>query len=265
MAGSLSRKVSVALLAVLVGTAAITGLFTYYKLHSVLDGLVQSRYGVQVFSIKRNVEDLLALGFPLRQLRPIQDVIEREKVGDDAIRGIEIFDATGKILFDTDLSAIGSQVPGPWIQAALGVQAAPGGGIRPFIASDDDDRIVGLPLIDNLGQVDGGIILRYPVDYLERSLGPTVARLITQSARVLVVFGLIAVIGSHLLIRSVGRRLHTMEAALAKVMEQGGAAVPENADDSFEAGFAAFAAKSRETVDDMRESWQDVERLDRLV
>lgn len=258
MAGSLSRKVSVALLAILVGTAAITGLSAYSKLRTVLGDLVQSRYGVEAQSIKRNVEDRLALGFPLKSLRPIQDVIEREKVLDKTIHGLEVFDDKGRILFDTDIGSVGTQVPAPWVGA---LQA---GGSRPFTFSEEDDRIIGLPLIGSLGQVEGGIILRYPGTYLERTLGPIFARLLEQSARVLAVFAVLAVAGSFLLFRSVGQRLNTMENTLSKVMAEGGVAVPGDAGDSFEASFASFAAKSREVVDEMHETWQDVERLDRL-
>ena len=258
MAGSLSRKVSVALLAILVGTAAITGLSAYSKLRSVLGDLVQSRYGVQAKSIKRNVEDRLALGFPLKSLRPIQDVIERGKVDDKSIHGVEVFDDKGIVLFDTDISSVGTQVPAPWVRAAQN------GGSHPFLFSDEDDRIIGLPLVGNLGQVEGGIVLRYPGIYLERSMGPIIARLLEQSVRVLAVFGVLAVGGSFLLFRSFGRRLKTMETTLSKVMAEGGVAVPGDSGDSFEASFASFAAKSREAVDDMHETWQDVERLDRL-
>ncbi len=256
MAWPLARKVSAALLGILVGTVATTGFFTYSRLQSVLSSLVQSRYGVQVYAIKRNAEDRLALGFPLKQLRPVQDAIDRQKVDDSRIRGIEVFDAHGTILFDTERGAIGSSVPAAWVRSALAARN------RPFSDQDEDEggHIVGVPLINGLGTVEGGVVLRYPGAYLEEALGPMLGGLARQAGVVLAVFAVAAVAGSHLLFRGVGRRLEAMEDALAL-----GGAPPAGADGSFEADFAAFARQADDTAADLAEASADVERLDRLA
>ncbi len=260
MAWSLARKVAITLLVILLGTMVVTAFFTTSKLSSVLSSLVQSRYGVQVYAIKRNVEDRLALGFPLRQLRPVQDAIEREKADDSHIQDIEIFDAKGEILFDTDRGAIGSVVPEGW----RAVSDSNGG--QPFAVEDDESRLVGLPLVNSLGQVEGGVVLRYPGAYLGGEMEPVMHRLLREAAVLLALFSLVAVIGAYALFRPVGRRLAAMETRLAQVIAAGGDAplATENGD-SFEAGFVAFAGKTREVMDHVREASQDVERLDRLT
>jgi len=255
MPGSVARKVSAALLAILLGTMAAAGVFTYSKLESVSASLVRSRYAVQVLSIKRNVEDRLNLGFPLRQLRPIQDVVEREKAGDPEIVDIQIFDAHGEVVFDSDRGSVGTVVPSNWLNSL--------GNGEDFAA--DDDRVVGLPLINGFGQVEGGVVLHYPSASLERGMGPTAMRLLGKAAVLLAVFAPLAVLGSYLLLNKVARRLATMGTILGKVVAEGGEVVPDDGSDALETGFAAFATRIREATDRIRAASDDVERLDRLT
>lgn len=259
MAWSLARKVSAALLVTLMGTAAVSGGFATSKFESEVSSLVRSRYGVQVYAIKRNVEDRLALGLPLRSLRPVQEAIERQKVEDQHILGIEIYDTKGEILFDTDRGAIGTPVPPGWVRAAAA------GGAGPFSDSDDDGRLVGLPLANNLGQVEGGVVLRYPAGYFEERFRPLLLRILRDAGVLLALFAVVAVAGAHLLFRPVIRKLAAMGATLDG---DGGAVPPEpekDGDEDFEAAFAVFTARTSEAVADMRESFHDVERLDRLA
>ena len=255
MAKVLARKVAVTLLLILVCTVAITSFFTYSRLHSVLSSLVESRYGVQLYSVKNDVEARLGLGFPLRQLRVVQDSIDREKLNDPAILDIEVFDARGEILFDTDRGAIGTLVPAEWLKSA-----AAGGAL--FSHPDDDARAVGLPLANSLGEVTGGVTLRYPAAYLDNELAPMIGDLARVGLLLLGAAALVAMLGSHVLFRPVARRLTAMEAVLEAPPEEHFAAL--DADASLEERFDAFAAKAREAMDHMREASEDVERLDRL-
>ncbi len=259
MAWPLARKVSAALLGILAGTVATTGFFTYSKLQSVLSALAESRYGVVVYAVKHNAEDQLALGFPLRQLRPVQDVIDRMKVNDSRIRGIEVFDASGAILFDTDRGAIGASVPPAWVRAAAAA------GNHPFAITDEEGRIVGLPLVDSLGTVDGGVVLRYPGVHLDDMLGASLGGLARQAGLVLAVFAALGVAGSYRLFGGVRQRLETMDSVLGTVLAEGADPLPEDEPASFETDFAGFAVKAHETIHDLEDAMQDVERLDRLA
>lgn len=257
---TLSRKVSAALVAILVSTMVLIALFGYTKFEGIMSDQVGSRYSFVVFTIKKKVEDSLNLGLALRQLRQVQETIEREKAGDPNILGIQIFDARGEILFDTDRGGIGGGVPREWLDSLAGTAT------HPFAHVDEDMLIVGLPLVNTLGKVEGGIALLYPAAYLEHELGGLLSALAVKWAAVLAVFSLIAMIGALLMFRSVGRRLRAMETTLAKVIADGGEAVPDPAvSDPFEIRFAEFTGKTRETMDHVRDATDEVERLDRLA
>jgi len=252
----LSRKVAATLLLILVCTVAITSFFTYSRLESVLSSLVESRYGVQLYSVKQDVEARLGLGFPLKQLRSIQDSIDREKLNDQAILDIAVFDRHGEILFDTDRGAIGTVVPSEWLRSAEAAGAL-------FSYPDEDARAVGLPLANSLGEVAGGVTLRYPAAYLDDELAPLIGRLAREGTLLLGAAALVALLGAHALFRPVGRTLAAMEAVLDAPPEETFVAL--DGDASLEQRFAAFAAKTHEAMDHMREASEDVERLDRLA
>lgn len=259
MVWTLSRKVSAALAAILLSTMVLIAIFGYHKFHDLMSEQVRSRYSFVVFTIKKSVEDRLSLGLALRQLRQMQDIIEREKVGDANILGIEIYDERGEILFNTDRGAIGASVPPEWLSVLGGVAT------QPFSLVDEDNLVVGLPLVNTLGKVEGAVILRYPSAYLEAELGDLLGSLAMRWLVVLGVFAVIAVFGALAMFRSVGTKLAAMETALGKVLAEGGEVVPDPASgDPFEKRYAEFAAKSREAIDHIRDATAEVERLDRL-
>ncbi len=259
MSWSLPRKVSVALVAILAATMLSTAAFGYYKFEDVLGSLVRSRYSFVVFTIKQRVEDSMNLGFNLRQLRQVQELIELEKARDEQVLGIEVYAANGEMLFGTDRGAVGARVPERWLEPLAAAVA------QPFSLRDEDAVVVGLPLVNNLGKVEGAVVLRYPAAYLERELGKVLAGLALEFAAVLAAFALIGVAAAYAMLGVVGRKLGAMETTLAKVMEAGGRADPGPGADDFEERFAEFCNKSREAVEAIEDAAAEVERLDRLA
>ncbi|MGE5504600.1 MAG: hypothetical protein ACM31L_09270 [Actinomycetota bacterium] len=259
VAWSLARKVSFALVAVLLFTVSVTAFFAYYKFESVYSGLVQSRYSFVVFTIKKKVEDSLNLGFALRQLRQIQDLLEREKVRDAQILAIEVYNADGEVLFDTDRGAIGMAVPRGWLEAVRGSPT------QPFGEVEEDTLVVGLPLVNGLGKVEGGVVLRYPAAYLKHAVAGLVGDVARDATLAALASAVVAVAGLYWLFGSVTRKLAGMEHTLQAVLAEGGQAVPDPGSDEFEERFAEFVAKTREAVDHIRDATQEVERLDRLA
>jgi hypothetical protein len=255
---SLARKVSTALVSILLFTLLLAGFFAYYKFESVYSSLVQSRYSFVAFTIKKRVEDSLNLGLALRQIRQAQDILEREKMRDPQIMGIEVYDSRGEVLFDTDRGAIGSRL------SANLVEALKGSASQPFGALDEDALIVGLPLVNNLGKIEGGVVLRYPAIYIEHGLSGLLLQLAKSVALQMAVFAVIAVAGLYLLFGRVRRKLSAMQNALDAVISVGGRAEPSPGADEFEIRFAEFVAKTREAVDNIRDATDEVGRLDRL-
>lgn len=263
MAWSLSRKVSVALLGILMSTMLMTGLFGYYKFADVMSSMVNSRYSFVIFTIKQKIEDRLALGLPLRSLRQVQELVEVEKTRDGQILGIQIFDTNREVLFDTDRGTIGSRVPPSWLEPLAAQGAAQGG--QPFALNDDDIAMVGLPLVNTLGKTEGAVVLRYPAAYLEHQLGPLLRRLGAEFVLVLGGFGLLAVIAASLLLGDVRARLGAMTVALDHTLRRNQPPTPVPGAPELESRFTEFCAKAHEAVEQIGEASDEVGRLDRLA
>lgn len=259
MSWSLARKVSAALIAILVCTMMVTALFGFFKFQDVMSDLVRSRYSFVAFTIKQKVEDSLNLGFALRQLRQVQETIELEKARDEQVQGIEIYDAKGEILFNSDRGRIGASVPESWLQPLSAAN------VQPFAFLDEDSNVVGLPLVNNLGKVEGAVVLLYPTGYVERELGPMLWRLAGEIAGLVVVFSLLTVVVASVALGAVRKRLHSMEDTLLAV-SGGDMPVTELATvNEFDGHFGEFVAKTREAVEHIKASTDEVERLDRLA
>jgi hypothetical protein len=261
MSWSLARKVSAALIAILMVTMVTTALFGYYKFEDVMSSLVRSRYSFVIFTIKKKVEDSLNLGFAIRQLRQVQDTIEVEKARDEQVLSIEVYDSRGEVLFSTDRGGIGATVPEKWLEM-LGGSAA-----TAFSLMDEDTNVVGLPLVNNLGKVEGAVVLRYPVAFMDRGLVEVLGQLVIELLVVMAVFGALGVAGTYFVLGQVRRKLGAMETTLTRVLAEGGEALPDRtgAGADFETRFAEFVGKTREAADHIRDSAQEVERLDRLA
>ncbi|CAA7627485.1 hypothetical protein [Magnetospirillum sp. SS-4] len=256
---SLARKVSLALISILLFTLLVAGFFAYFKFESVYSSQVQSRYSFMVFTIKKRVEDSLNLGLSLRQLRQVQDILEHEKQRDAQVLAVEVYDHRGEVLFDTDRGAIGGKVSDALVEAARGNPS------QAFGLADEDTLIVGLPLVNALGKVEGGVVLRYSAVYVEQGVGGLLLELAKAVGVYLAIFAVVALAGLYLLFGRVGRKLAGMEHALTEVLSVGGHAVPEAGGGEFEEHFAEFVDKTREAIDHIRDATDEVGRLDRLA
>ncbi|MBR9971265.1 hypothetical protein [Magnetospirillum sulfuroxidans] len=261
MSWSLARKVSAALIAILVSTMMVMSLFGFFKFEEVMSSLVRSRYSFVAFTIKKKVEDSLNLGFALRQLRQVQETIELEKARDEQIQGIEIYDARGEILFNSDRGRIGASVPETWLDPLTATSS------QPFALMDEDSNVVGLPLVNNLGKVEGAVVLLYPSGYVERELGAMLGRLALEIGGLVVGFSLLTLVVASLALRPVRRRLAAMEAGLDRaLMKDGDVAIAGLGDlGEFDGQFDEFVGKTREAIEHIKTSTDEVERLDRLA
>lgn len=261
MSWSLARKVSVALTAILLFTLAIAVFLGSARFEDVLSSLVRSRTNFVAFTIKQKVEDRLNLGFALWQLRQVQDILELEKAREDQILGIAVFDASGEVLFDTDRGSLGTRVPASWLEPLAAAGREPN---QDFTLREDDVQVVGMPLVNTLGKVEGAVAVRTSAAALDREMTRLWRGLAPDFLTALAGFALFGVVASYLLLRRVGRRLGAMQNILVKVVTEGGEAVPSGDSDMFERRFAAFCGKNREAIERMDEASAEVERADRL-
>lgn len=114
------------------------------------DRVVQ-RDSYLLHSLRTAAENYLAIGLSLDQMAALQGLIERERASFAQVQAIDVFTANGTLLYSTDLSALGSQVPAHW-RSSLSDSA-------PWLREEAGLRELGTRFDNDLGQAAGGIVL----------------------------------------------------------------------------------------------------------
>lgn len=84
-------------------------------------------------------------------MEALQTLIERERASFDQVLAIDVFAASGTLLYSTDPNALGSQVPPHWRQ---GLEQS-----TPWHTDGPAQRQLGVRFDNDLGQAAGGIVL----------------------------------------------------------------------------------------------------------
>ena len=85
-----------------VGMAAF---LNYFKYKSTISGIVKSRVLVIGRNIENSVQASLSVGMQFMELGTMNALLTREKTSDRLIRGIDVFDHTGQIIYSTERAA----------------------------------------------------------------------------------------------------------------------------------------------------------------
>ena len=134
-------------LAVLASTQALA----HWAARTAHDAMVQQRDHYLLHSLRTAAENYLAIGLNLEQMEALQTLIERERASFDQVLAIDVFAASGTLLYSTDPNALGSQVPPHWRQ---GLEQS-----TPWHTDGPAQRQLGVRFDNDLGQAAGGIVL----------------------------------------------------------------------------------------------------------
>ncbi len=114
------------------------------------DRVVQ-RDSYLLHSLRTAAENYLAIGLNLEQMAALQSLIERERSSFAQVQAIDVFAANGRLLYSTDLSTLGSQVPAHWRDSLTSS--------APWRRDAAGLRELGTRFDNDLGQAEGGIVL----------------------------------------------------------------------------------------------------------
>lgn len=145
-------------LPVLVLIVSITAYRSFDQQHI---SLVQSRIDFILANLRTSIEANLSLGLRLDQVAVTQELIERERAGDPAIRAIDVFDTAGNVLFSTDRGALGEPVADSWQRARGATEAG-------WRLEERGEVVFGLLVENDLGDVVGSIAVTVPATDRDR-------------------------------------------------------------------------------------------------
>ncbi len=199
----------VMLLALVLLLGGFTGVLAWREAIEVRSAVLrEGRFQFNLNTIKRHLESGLQVGLQLPEQTGMQQLIEQMRAYELVIRSIDVFDAQGHIVFSTDGSGLGANIPATWRQPCLAATAGN------WSSQDEEGRLLCGAVITGFDQVAGGVALRYRLPD-RTSLLSQLARywppLVGLVAALLILAGLLA----WLLLRPLEQQLQRQAAALS--------------------------------------------------
>ena len=94
-----------------IGMAAF---LNYFKYKSTISNIVRSRVLLVAQGIEGSVQASIGLGMQFAELSQLPQLLQRERTTDRVIRGIDVFDAGGQVLYSSDRNRVSSSLPADW-------------------------------------------------------------------------------------------------------------------------------------------------------
>lgn len=217
-----------------IGMAAF---LNYFKYKSTISDILRSRVLLVGQGIENSVTASLQLGMQFAELSQLPALLQRERGSDRLIRGIDVFDATGNILYSTEPTRIGAKAAASWINAAQGARAAQ------WAVEDSDEYTAGLVVRNAFNLTVGYVGLRYARDEADRAAAAAGREILLAALGSFAGIALIAPLLLVVVIRRFERDLDTLEQAASRLESKDAPAPPEG---------SAF----REAISSLQESLQ---------
>jgi hypothetical protein len=237
------------LVALAVGFFAIgmSAFLNYFKYKSTFGEIVKDRMLVIGRGVENTIQASLAVGLQFSDLDTLPTLLSREKAADTLIRGIDVFDHTGQILYSTDAGRVKREVPAAWVRAADRSKSTD------WISEDGADAIAGISLKNNFDLTVGYLAMRYPRAYLEDAAAGVGREILIAAAAAFLALALVTPLALSVVIRRFERDLAALERA-ASHLEDGSLPPPEtgSAFDASIASLHASLAGARKGLADVR-------------
>jgi hypothetical protein len=194
-----------------VGMAAF---LNYFKYKSTIGNIVKSRVLVVGRGIENSVQASLQLGMQFNELSQLPQLMAREKTSDRLVRGIDVFDTSGQILYSTDRARVGQKVPGTWTGSAERTKATE------WSTEESDEYVAGISLKNAFDLTVGYLALRYSRDEVERAAATAGREILLAAIGSFIGIAVVAPLALIVVIRRFERDLRSLEAAASHLEDR---------------------------------------------
>lgn len=243
------RFIMVALLVSLfaIGMAAF---LNYFKYKSTISNIVRSRVLLVGQGIESSLQASMQVGMQFTDLSQVPQLLERERSADRVIRGIDVFDSQGQVLYSSDPARVGVNVPDLWLDSIRRTKG------DSWNSDDQGDFVAGLSVKNNFNLVVGHVALRYSREDVERATAAAGREILMAALGAFGLIVIIAPIALSIVIRRFEQDLRALEAAASHIEDKAGPDEGATASGSaFEAAIGSLRASLREAnmaLDDLR-------------
>jgi hypothetical protein len=194
-----------------VGMAAF---LNYFKYKSTIGGIVKSRVLVIGRSIENSVQASLSLGMQFTELTTLPALMEREMAADKLIRGIDVFDDTGQVIYSTEAARLGQRVMRNWTESANRAKSTE------WTSEAPDEYIAGISLKNNFDLTVGYLALRYSRDYVDRAAAKAAREISLAALGAFIALALVAPLALIVVIRRFEQDLRALEIAASHLEDR---------------------------------------------
>lgn len=222
-------------------TMALMILLNQQKFADILRGLDDSRVSVVTLDTSRRLRQAVDLGLPLKDIAESRSIVEALIEDYPELQSVSIFDSGGRVLVHggNELDGGRNEAPAVWVSDN---RAAEG---EVWRLEDPDSFIVGAPVINNFGKLEGGVAVRYSKARYSSIVAGLTNELLEAAAIIFVASGLLAVLGTAAALWKLTRTARYLRQSVENLLK------PAPHDRPAEAPlteFAGYSASVRETA-----------------
>ncbi len=227
-----------------VGMAAF---LNYFKYKSTIGDIVKSRVLVIGRGIENTVQASLQVGMQFTELSQMNQMLARERSSDRMIRGIDMFDSAGQVLYSSDRSRVGQRVPEAWMASAERSKTTE------WASEAAEDYVAGISVRNAFDLPVGFLAMRYARDEVDRAATTAGREILAAAIAAFVGIAIIAPLALIVVIRRFERDMEALEAAAGHLEDRTGSETTGNS--AFDAAIGTLRASltdANKSLDDLR-------------
>lgn len=205
---SLTAKIGLTIVSIVAFVLLLVTFLNYFKFQKTLTGLLDSRVRVVSLDLKSTVESGLNLGLALEDIDSLQPILDHAREINPLIATIRVFDDAGKAVFSSPADGMAA-IPATWREALERSES------DTFSLAEENEFIVGAPLVNNLDKAVGGITVTYSRGYFDGKVAAMLRELGEAAIYALAIFGSLSIVAVILLLREVSAAYRRMQAAMS--------------------------------------------------
>ena len=205
-----------------IGVALVVGMFAvgmsaflnYFKYKSTISGIAKTRAILVGRGIENSVQASLAIGMQFAELDQLNALVQRERSSDRLVRGIDVFDTAGTILYSSDPTRVGQRVPDEWVSTADRSKNSE------WSVEGLDEHMAGISIKNAFNLTVGHIALRYASDDVERASTVAGRSIFLSAAAAFAGLAIVAPLLLIMVIRRFESDLATLERAASHIEDK---------------------------------------------
>ena len=222
-------------------TMALMILLNQQKFGDILRGLDDSRVSVVALDTSRRLRQAADLGLPLKDIAESRTIVETLIADYPELQSVSIFDARGKVLVHGGSALAGGdpEAPPAWVAGNRGAEG------EVWRLDDPESFVVGAPVINNFGKLEGGVAVRYSKARYSSIVAGLTGELLEAAAIIFVASGLLAILGTGAALWKLTKTARYLRQSVENLVRP---EAPQASIDIDLAEFVGYSASVRETA-----------------